>query len=414
MYTVYLKRFALILSMLHATSILGMNVVRPYQILLRPPKLNDSWMQFYTVGQFGFETRSFGDDGDVGPLQIYQCNQNALAMLDGFAPSTLIGQKRIRVDASDDGVRGHFIPCADFNLDAAMQFGLRFFMPHHLSLAFYQPVYKMTLKDVMWQSCTQNVSIEDARVSAYLTNCLAANTCALGSLDINGWSRTGVGDTTVSLEWIHDYPQQKPMLHNVTINGRLGVTIPTSLKADEDNIFAFPYGNDGSFGLVFAIGLDLYIGKYIKAGLDVQLMHQFGDTRCRRIKTAVDQTDLLLLAKTEVFKDFGMTQQFSFYWEFYKIFYGASFELAYQFYKHGENTLYINSNEFSTSIANTAQTLRSYTTHDAFIMFNYDLSDHMSEDCSVVPYVSAFVDIPFNGRRAVVAKNAGFIFALNF
>jgi hypothetical protein len=266
----------------------------------------------------------------------------------------------------------------------------------------------------MWQSCTQNVSIQDARVNAYLANCLAANTCALGSLDINGWQRTGVGDTTVSLEWIHDYPQQKPMLHNVTINGRLGVTIPTSLKADEDKVFAFPYGNDGSFGLVFAIGLDLYIGKYIKAGLDVQLMHQFGDTRCRRIKTAIDQTDLLLLAKTEVFKDFGMTQQFSFYWEFYKIFYGASFEVAYQFYKHGENTLYVNSNEFSTSIANTAQTLRSYTTHDAFFIFNYDLSDHMSENCPVAPYISVFVDIPFNGRRAVVAKNAGFIFALNF
>lgn len=409
-----LKRLVLLVCMLHGANVFGMNVVRPYQILLRPPMLNDSWMQFYAVGQFGFDSRTFDDDRQVNPLQIYQCNQDALAMLDGFAPNTLIGQKRIRVDASDDGIRGHFTPCADFDLNAAMQFGLRFFLPYNVSIAFYQPVYKMSLKDVIWRTCQQNVSIQDARVCAYLGNCLASNICELGGLDINGWQRTGVGDTTVSLEWIRDFPQQKQLLHNVTINSRLGVTIPSGLKADEDKLVAFPFGNDGAFGLILALGLDLYMGRYVKAGLDVQLMYQFGDARCRRIKTDAAQTDLFLLAKSNAFREFGLTQQFSFYWEFYKVFYGASFEIAYQFYKHGNDRLYLSSNEFSTSIANTAQSIRSFTTHDAFFIFNYDFSDHMSEDSCIAPSVSAFIDIPFNGTRAIVAKNAGFIFALNF
>ena len=411
---IQIKRLVLFVCMVHVTSSFGMNVERPYQILLRPPKLNDSWMQFYTIGQFGFDQRAFGQEHQTNPLQLYQCSQDALAMLNGFAPCTQIGQKRIRVDASDNGVRGHFIPCADFNVDVAMHFGLRFFMQHHLSLAFYLPFYKMTLHDVSWQNCTQNVSVQDARTCAYLANCLADNMCQLGSLDISGWKRTGVGDTTVSLEWIRDYPQQKPLLHNVTINGRLGVTLPSGLKADEDKVMAFPFGNDGAFGLIFALGLDLYMGRYVKAGLDVQLMHQFGNTRCRRIKTDIAQTDLFLLAKTEAFRDFGLTQQFSFYWEFYKVCYGSSLKLAYQFYKHGEDSFFLNSNEFSTTIANSAERLRSYTTHDAFIILNYDFSEHMADDSRCTPYLSAFVDIPFNGRRALVSKTVGFVFALNF
>lgn len=426
----FIKRLIILIGIIHAAGMYGMNVVRPYQILLRPPKLSDSWMQVYAIGQFGFASRAFSDDGDVpSALQIYECNQSGIAMLDGFSPCSDIGQLRVRLDANDDCVRGHFQPCGQLDVDTAMHFGLRFFFEHHLSLAFYLPFYKMALKDVVWQNLTQGDTIQDARTCSYLADCLCQRMRDLGCLDIGGWQRTGVGDTTVSLEWIRDYPQQKPFLHNVTINGRLGFTLPSGLKADEDKLLAFPFGNDGSTGLIFALGLDLYMGQYMRGGLDVQLMHVFGNTRCRRIKTDVAQTNLFLLAKTDAFKDFGLTQQFSFYWEFYKLLYGASFKVAYQFYKNGEDTLYLTSNEFSSIIANSAQsnfptignqptgcsgTLNSFTTHDVFIILNYDFSDHMSEDSRWAPYVSAFVDIPFNGKRSVVVKNAGFAVALNF
>ncbi len=398
-----------------ATNLYSMNLVRPYQILLRPPKQPDSWLQLYSIGQFGFGDNAFGIDGnEVNPLQIYQCEQNALTMLNGFDSATKIGQKRIRVDADDDCFRGQLTPCGDFNVDAALRFGARFFFDYHLSLALYLPYYKMKLNNVCWQDLTQNVSIQDVRTQCYLTNCLAENVCDLGGLDITGWERGGIGDTTISLEWINDYPQQKELLHNVTINGRLGMTVPTGLKTDEDKILAFPFGNDGAIGLVFAIGLDLYLGNYVKAGLDVQLMHLFGNNRCRRIKTDVRQTDLLLLQKADAFKDFGLTQQFSFYFELYNCLGGLSAEVAYQFYKRGEDILSLSSNEFSTDIANTAISLRGFTTHDAFFILNYDFADHMDECSRWSPYVSAFVNIPFNGKRSIVAKTAGVVLGLNF
>lgn len=408
------KQLLFLVSLLHSITGFGMNVLRPYQIVLRPPKVADSWMQAYAIGLFGFGDRAFNEDDQVNVLQIYQCKQNALTMLDGFDPMNNIGQLRVRIDASDDGIRGHFKPCGNFYVDAAMHFGLRFFMKHHLSLAFYQPFYKMQLKDVVWENLTGTASIQDARVRSYLTDCFGENVCELGSLDLGGWERVGIGDTTVSLEWIHDYPQQKPLLQNVTINGRLGVTLPSGLKADENKLLAMSYGNNGAIGLIFALGLDLYAGAYVRAGMDVQLMHKFGHARCQRIKTDVRQTDLLLLAKANAFRDFGLTQQFSFYWEFYRILYGASCRVAYQFYKQGDDMLYLTSNEFSTTIANSAESLKSFTTNDAYFILNYDCSEHMPTDSRVSPYLAAFVDIPFNGKRSVVVKNAGFIIALNF
>ena len=412
----YIKKYgiafccALLMPAMHA-----MNVIRPYQILLRPPKVPGSWLQLYTIGQFGFDSQSFNACGDhVNPLQIYQCDQDALAMLNGFDPSSAIGQKRIRVDANDDGVRGHLTPCADFRLNAALRFGARFFMPYHLSLAIYLPYYDMELKNVTWCDQTEDVSVQDMRTKAYLTDCICENVACLGCLDIGGWHRKGVGDTTVSLEWIKDFPQQKPTLHNVTINGRLGITLPSGLHADEDKLLAFPFGNDDGIGIVFGLGLDLYIGQYLKAGLDVQLMHIFGHTRCRRIKTALAQTDLLLLGKAEAFADYGLTQQFSFYGQLYRWLGGASIKVAYQFYKRGQDQLFLSSNEFSSEIANSAESLLAYTTHDAFVILDYDFTDHTFNRFGWTPYVAGFVNIPFNGKRSIVAKTAGFVLGLNF
>jgi hypothetical protein len=396
------------------TALQAMNIIRPYQILLRPEMVPDSAMQIYAYGERSFASHSFDECGEhTNPLRIYQPSQDALAMLNGFDPASAIGKKRIRVDANDDCVRGHLAPCSKFEVPFAAEIGLRFFFKHNLSLAFYLPYYHMRLHDVSWQDLTQDITVQDARTKTYLTNDIVANVAELGGLSMCGWDRKGVGDTTISLEWIKNFKQHKRMLHMVGINGRLGLTLPSGLRSNENEVMAFAFGNDGAFGLVFALGLDLYAGNYIKAGVDVQLMHQFGNTRDRRIKTAPFQTDLLLLAKTAAFTDFGLTQQFSLFVELYKIFTGFSLTGAYQFYKHGFNTLYLTCNQFSTEIANTAFDLQGYTTHDAFVILKYDAAEHMC-NYSWSPYVAAFVDIPFNGKRSVTTSMAGLVLGLNF
>lgn len=392
-----------------------MNLLRPYQILLRPPKPIDSCIQAYGIGYFGFSSKAFGIEGDsVNPLQIYECNQNALTMLNGFTSCSAIGQLSARINAESDCFRGRFEPCAKFHVDGVANFGLRFFFPHDISLAFYLPYYAMRLEDVVWKDLTCCVSIEDARTHAYLTDCLCQKVCELGDLDLGGWKRKGFGDTTVSLEWIKDFPQNREFLRSVMLNARLGLAIPTALKKDEDKIVAFSFGNDRAIGIIFALGIDLSLGCYMKAGLDVQLMHTFGNRRCRRIKTDVLQTELFLLQKTRAFRDFGLTQQFSLYWQFCNFLGGTSLEVAYQFYKRDHDELSLTSNEFSSQIANSSLNLLGWTTHDVFVILSYDFDKYMYEGARWSPYVAAFVDIPFNGKRSIVANNAGFTLGINF
>jgi hypothetical protein len=409
-----IRQLLVLICTIGTTSLYGMNLVRPYQILLRPPKQSNTFVQMYGISYFGFGSRAFGIEGEhVDALQLYECYQNALTMLDGFSTCSTIGQLSARIDAESDCNRGRFAPCGTFAVDGAANFGLRFFFDHDISLACYMPYYKMRLHDVFWRDLTGNTTIQDARTHAYLTDCICQKTLELGDLNIGDWSRSGVGDTTVSLEWISDFPQHREVLRNVTLNSRLGMTVPTALKSDEDKILAFSYGNDGAIGVVFAFGIDLFLGGCVKAGLDVQLMHTFGNNRCRRIKTSVLQTELFLLQKTSAFRDFGLTQQFSLYWQLYNIA-GASFEVAYQYYKRGRDELSLTSNEFSSLIANSSLQLIGYTTHDIFLIASYDFERYMCADAAWSPYAAVFVDIPFNGKRAVVSRTAGFTLGINF
>lgn len=410
-----IKRLILLAGMIGATGMSGMNLIRPYQILLRPQKESQSWMQLYGIGQVGFASKAFDVDGaGCNPLQIYECNQNALTMLNGFDSCSPIGQLSTRINAESDCARGRFVPHGTFKVDGVANFGLRFFFEHNISFACYVPYYSMSLKDVSWCDQTLNVSMADARTHAYLTDCLCDKVCELGGLDLGGWERRGAGDTTLSLEWIQDFAQNREILRKVTLNSRLGMTVPTALKADEDKTLAFSYGNDGAIGVIFALGIDLTLGCYVKAGLDVQLMHVFGSTRCRRIKTDVLQSELLLLQKASTFKDYGLTQQFSLYWQFYQIFGGASLEVAYQFYKRGRDELALTSNEFSSSVANTSLALLGYTTHDVFLIASYDFDQHMCDNSRWSPYVAAFVDLPFNGKRSMVSRTVGLTLGVNF
>ena len=90
---------------------------------------------------------------------------------------------------------------------------------------------------------------------------------------------------------MRDFPQCRALLNNVRVITRLGLVCPTGKREDEDRLLAFPFGNDGAWGLQFAGGIDLTFGYTLRGGIDVEFIYLFGNTRCRRIKTAPDQTD---------------------------------------------------------------------------------------------------------------------------
>ena len=417
-FTLKILVFLIFFALLDATKINAMNLLhRPYDTLLRPEIDLDRCYEFAFWAEAGVRpARGYNnDDNLVNPLAIWQCNQDALAMLDGFPDNSPQTQLRTALNATDDGVRGHLCFNGKLNLDFGGAFGARWYFLPHAWITVLLPVYKTRLSDVTITDLTQNLTAADFRVKQQLTQRLQTVVGQLGdNLSLDGWKRAGFGDLNLLCEFLYNFPQERPLLKNVEINGRAGFTLPTGKKAGEDTLFAFPFGYDGAVGVLYAGGLNVLLGYQFKAGFDVQLLHLFGNTRLRRIKTAFDQSELLLLAKAEAYKDYGLTQRFNLFVQGYHLLgTGLSLLVGYQFLKHGDDHLALNNCAFSSVIANSATSLEEWIVHSVEFNLHYDFGVHCP-DSWAAPQASLFARLPFGGKRAVAFTTVGVMASIDF
>lgn len=405
----------LMLCCMVSASVHAMNLLQPWEPLVRPDYSSARPFQFYTLIEGGFNQLSLDADGEsVNVLQIYNDEQDALAMLDGFPANSCIGQKRIQVDADDNGTRGRFKVCGDLRMLSSFSFNFRWFCTETFSVGFYFPFVSMRLKGVQLRDLTEDKNEQDFRVKRLLTDDICHTIRELGGPRLGGWHRTGPGDASVMLEWYKDFRQAKPLLKNVRINWRAGVTFPTGFRTDEDKLFALPFGYDGAFSIPYGLGLDLTFGKHLRIGGDAQLTHIFDNTKSRRIKTSVNQTELFLLEKICAHKDWGMVQRFDLYVELYRFLSGLSAKVGYQYLKQGHSSLSFPSNEFSATVANSAQSLQDYTMHMIIPKINYDFQANLGSDCRVRPQLGLFGRFAFNGKRAALVSTLGVALSLDF
>lgn len=394
------------------------NLLIPFDTLTRPPfRLDDTRYHIDFFAEHGFNMRGYDVCGQCVPVtQFSFITQDALSMLDGFDANTAIGQLAINLRADgavDDGIRGHFRVCGDMAFNGA-SIDWRVNFARNFSIAAYLPFYQMVFKNVQWTNLTQDITSGDHSVREKLTDNFFANVFQLGDgLDLGPWNRMGAGDLTLMLEWASDFPQPKPLLRNVRVHWRLGMSIPTGLQEDVNKILTIPFGGDGAFGLIAGLELNVRLGDYLKVGGSVDLHHFFGNTKARRIKTSANQTDLLLLQKACAYKDFGLNQRFDLYTEFINL-RGFAFKIGYQYFKHGDDTLAIVGQEFSTNVANTAEDLLEFTIHQIVVNASYDFSQYLNPDDCVKPYLSVYTRIPVIGKRSVAAPVFGGVISFDF
>src|ERR1700722_6468445 len=133
----------------------AMNLLTPYNILIRPPfRLDNTRFHLDFFAEHGFNARVFDTCGATVPItQIRFTEQNALTMLDGFDPNSVIGQlaANLRADgAVDGGVRGRFKVCGNLDFNG-FSIGGRVKFINNFFLTAYLPFYTMQLKNVCWQ-----------------------------------------------------------------------------------------------------------------------------------------------------------------------------------------------------------------------------------------------------------------------
>lgn len=391
------------------------NWLRPYDTLLIPDQYICKGFQFNTYTEFGVDhATGYNLRGNpVNALQLWSDRQDALAMLSGFPIDSAIGQKNIEIDAFDNGTRGNFCVTGNLNLDWAFALSSRYYFRENLCLSFYLPFYSMQLRNVQWKDLTQEVTAEDIRVKEELTDDIFNTVFALGNgLYLKDWKRQGPGDLTMFLEFFNQFPQKRPMLKNVGVHGRVGLNFPTGKKQNEDLVLAVPFGYDGAAGIFGGAGIDILIADVIECGVDVELLHLFGNTLPRRIKTDINQTELLLLAKVCAYKDYGLVQRFNLYAQILNLFGPVSFKLGYQFFKQNDSQLSFSSCTYSVPIANSALSLTEWTMHHIYTIATYDFT--YFGDKWFNPYLSAYARIPLKGRNIALIPTVGFTVALSF
>lgn len=400
------------------------NMFRPYDAALRLAKPRKGDRVNLTV-QAEYGSRKEGRNWQANRrnvLALHDDNQSSILMLRNLVNPTAQAQAAsamlVAAGVEDDGTRGRVVMTGkhhawDVNLSGAYLLPFKP-IPGDLSIAVHVPVVHRKIDGVAFKDLTKDSLIaQDITTKAHVTNDFKNNVKAFGNLNLANWDKTGLGDVAVMLNWCNAYRQDKDYLKMVTLHAKLGVSMPTGQKKDEDQAFSMPLGHDGAWGLPVGMGMELDFVKHIKAGMDVDFLVLFDETRDRRLKTNDLQTEFLLLNKGRATKEHGLTWQFHLYLQFCRLIKGLSLGADYHFVKHDDDRLNPRNNTFSFGVVNSARSLKEWNAHNILFKAQYDFADNKS-DWKVAPQLALFYKLPVAGKNIVDAHTFGGQLAVNF
>ncbi|MCK4265061.1 hypothetical protein KAW80_01750 [Candidatus Babeliales bacterium] len=360
------------------------------------------------------------NSGKVDLLAMYQSSQSSISMLLGAEPGSSIDNLSKEISpATDDGVRGHFkLSGSKYEELAYTLYAQRYFnfesIPGRVLFTSYFPFRDMKISNVTWEDQTLGVNNDDLLVQSKITNDIFGIASSLGGLDLYNWHESGISDVVLMFAWENNFKQEsKRNLENVKLTGKLGVTLPTGKKKDENKALSLPLGNDGAVGLPCSAQLDLYFKNNITLGIELEFLKLFDETRLRRLKSDTHQTEFLLLSKGRARKEFSPTWKFNLYLQAEHFYRGLSAMVAFQNSKHGNDKLFSKSNSFDNGIINSSQSLYDWSYHNLIFQVNYDFFKNLKKS-TFKPQMSFFYKIGLAGRRTIQANTVGWQVAFNF
>jgi len=400
------------------------NFFPPYDPAVRFPEMHDR-----DPLRFGFNVE-YGDtktgrnwnSDKRNVLQLHDDTQSALAML--RQPATPAMQTAVdnwvrdhfgrRIDEAGDRGRLSFTgKFKQWDITPLMRYQFPVDLPGKLGINAALPVRYAKVYNTNMVDLTPSRDADDRDVKTYLSDptLLKATVKQLGGLNVADWDKTGVGDLAIWFDWFKVFPQEKEALKSVTLSAKLGVSCPTGEERDEDQAFSVALGNDGAWGMPVGIGLDLDFKYCIRLGLEADFLVLFDNTKTRRMMTFDEQTEFLLLEKGRASCDHGLEWKFFLFLQGYRFWKGLSLRFAYEYIKHDNDTLTPKSEDFSTTIINTANELREWNEHQLIFSLNYDFVD---STWGIKPQFSVFYKLPVYGKNILNPETVGGQFALNF
>jgi len=403
------------------------NFFEPYDPNWRLAVAPDTKFRLGVNAEFGHTHvgRNHGKN-KVNVLQIYDPTQSTIAMVMMPTPSIkdILPIKLPELTSAagaptDDGFRGRICMKGRFELIDFTFYGT-YLLPQHvvpgdLTLSAYLPVRRAKTSDVIFKDLTRKNTEADLDISAFLAGFqnFKKSLREVADLDLNEVTETGLGDLVFVLDWQGDYRQNKEYLKNVTMFAMLGLSLPTGKKKDEDRAFSTALGNDGAVGMPIGLGMELDFVHNITAGIDVEFLILFDESRVRRLKTDRRQTEFLLLNRGRSTLDHGLTWKFNLFLEGLHIVRGFSAKVAYEYVKHDDDRLTAKSDCFNHSVINSAASLEEWNMHHFIFKLNYDFFAECKNK-RVVPQLGLFYKLPVTGKGIINPATFGGQLAFNF
>jgi hypothetical protein len=347
------------------------------------------------------------------PLAVFNVDESAINSLKGFPVDSAQNQLLSLLNTTDDGVRGQLLFDGDMKMNFGCVLGGVYNFAEHWYLRVLLGIYSYELKNFSITDKTQLKTVEDIRTKELLTNNIktVARTIGKGLL-LEDWTRTGLSDLTTYVVWENSFAQEGLLLKNIDVDIRVGLSLPTAKRSNPDLLVAESFGNDGASSFLFGASLCSQC-TYFSFGFDIELTYIFGKMVEQRIKTSRDQTDLLLLQKNKVFKEFGMNQRFDIYIQAHDENKRICGTIGYHYFKHGDDNLTVKNGQFSSRTANHARSLDDFTAHH--LMFNLACNPEewlCYQD--YFPQFNLYAKVPFNGKNVIVSSTIGFGVSINF
>lgn len=228
----------------------------------------------------------------------------------------------------------------------------------------------------------------------------------------NSWQKGGLGDIDIFAQY-NFFTDHKLLMRSINLNARLGLILPTGAFADNDVPTSVSFMGNGHWGLYFDFVPEFELKQDLKVGFMFGFLHQFKETRLRRMAT-YQEPDIFssLIGKIQV--DPGFTFKISPYVILENLTDGLSLQGRYTYVRHEHDTFRdarkdktiasylsriptvdINQEAINANIAD-KENKTSRRSHYVTLQFLYDTKKALN-NWSFDPTIYVAYDIPIGG-----------------
>jgi len=213
---------------------------------------------------------------------------------------------------------------------------------------------------------------------------------------------TGVGDISLFVGWTKSFDELENFnFFDATL--RLGATLGTAEKKDQDKVFSIAPGHDGHKGIFASCDLAFGTSEWVSLGFHAHELFLFKKEKSMRVQSAHGQNGFIKLSKTTIDHSQGNTYEVGGHAKFeYDV---ASLFVGYTYCHKDKDTLVSKDTTlYPSDIINNDSMLQGWSMHTLHVGAEFDFSN---EEQRLHPKVSFFYNYIVRARTVFLNNTYG-------